>query len=348
MNRTGTLLALALTTTVALTACSSGGDSVTSNDESSSSERLEDRSGSAGAPQAAPSEGADADAGGSSEASGSAEGASPPDAAPEPSAVIATGTVDLVADDVAETRRDVQRLADEAGGRVAGEETTTDRDGVMDGSRLVLEVPSATFDDTMTAVEEVATTASSTRSLEDVGTDIVDTEARIRAQEQSLTRIEALLAEAEDLTELVAIESELTSRQAALDSLTSQLDYLQDATAYSTITVYVERTDEAATDTEHDDEGRDGFLGGLADGWDGLTGTLGSAAVAVGLLLPWLLLLTLVGVPVTWGVRRLRRRRTPAGAAGATGATGPSGPSGMTGAGTERPDSGLPTRPGRP
>ncbi|MDQ1104607.1 hypothetical protein QE364_000318 [Nocardioides zeae] len=342
MNRTGTLLALALTTTVALTACSSsdGGDSAThGNDGSASSERLEDRSDGAAAPPAAPSEGAEgADVGGGGGGS-SAEGA-PPAAttAPEPAAVIATGTIDLVADDVAETRRDVQRLADEAGGRVAGEETTTDRDGVMDGSRLELQVPSAAFDDTMTAVEEVAATASSTRSLEDVGTEIVDTEARIRAQEQSLTRIEALLAEAEDLTELVAIESELTSRQAALDSLTSQLDYLQDATSYSTITVYVERTDEAVAD-EETDEGRGGFLGGLTDGWDGLTGALGAVAVAVGLLLPWLLLLALVGVPLTWGVRHLRRRRTSPAATGATGATGAS---------TERPEPDLPTHPGRP
>ncbi|GAB3081246.1 DUF4349 domain-containing protein [Nocardioides zeae] len=332
MNRTGTLLALALTTTVALTACSSsdGGDSAARSDEgASSAERLEDRSGSAESPQAAPSEGADEGAGGSS---GSAEGAPPPATpAPDPSTVIATGTIDLVADDVAETRRDVQRLADETGGRVASEETTTDRDGVMDGSRLELQVPSATFDDTMAAVEDVAATASSTRSLEDVGTEIVDTEARIRAQEQSLTRIEALLAEAEDLTELVAIESELTSRQAALDSLTSQLDYLQDATSYSTITVYVERTDEAAVDEADDDEDRGGFLGGLADGWDGLSGTLGALAVALGLLLPWVLLLAAISLPLAWGLRRLRRRR-------ATAVT----------TGTDRPGPDLPAHPGRP
>lgn len=338
MNRTGTLLALALTTTVALTACSSsdGGDSATAERGTSSQERLEDRPGSAEAPQAAPSEapdGSDA-AGGSSGSTGEAPPDSP--AAVQPSTVIATGTVDLVADDVAETRRDVQRLADEAGGRVAGEETTTDRDGVMDGSRLELQVPSAAFDATMTAVEAVATTTSSTRSLEDVGTEVVDTEARVRAQEQSLARIEALLAEADGLDEVVAIEGELTTRQAALDSLTSQLDYLQDATAYSTITVCVERTDEAEEGTD-EDEGSDGFLGGLTDGWDGLTTTLGAVAVALGLLLPWVVLVALVAVPLAWLLRRLRRR--PGAPSSPT--TTPAGP------GTERPDHGLPARPGR-
>lgn len=329
MNRTGTLLALALTTTVALTACSSdGGDSATADRGAPSQERLEDRPGSAEAPQAAPSEAPDgSDAAGG--ASGSAGEAPPVTPAAEPSTVIATGTVDLVADDVAETRRDVQRLADEAGGRLAGEETTTDRDGVMDGSRLEVQVPSAAFDATMTAVEEVATTTSSTRSLEDVGTEVVDTEARVRAQEQSLARIEALLAEAEGLDEVVAIEGELTTRQAALDSLTSQLDYLQDATAYSTITVYVERTDEAEEDAA-EDEGRDGFLGGLADGWDGLTGALGAVAVTLGLLLPWLLLVGLVAVPLAWGLRRLRRRAS------------------SSATGTQTPEQGLPTRPARP
>ncbi|WP_447645492.1 hypothetical protein [Nocardioides zeae] len=86
MNRTGTLLALALTTTVALTACSSsdGGDSATAERGTSSQERLEDRPGSAEAPQAAPSEapdGSDA-AGGSSGSTGEAPPDSPPPSSP--------------------------------------------------------------------------------------------------------------------------------------------------------------------------------------------------------------------------------------------------------------------------
>ncbi|MDT9594365.1 DUF4349 domain-containing protein [Nocardioides zeae] len=332
-----------LAAAVLLGACSAGDDSRSTSDDAGGSSQADRGAGTesgAAPPQeapAAPSQGPGDDAadGADSGADSGADGTerAPGADAPREPAIIATGTVDLEADDVAEARRDVQRVADEAGGQVVGEETTTDADGEADGSRLELRVPSAVFDETMTALEGVAEVVSASRSLDDVTTQVVDTEARVRAQQASLTRIEALLGEAEDLAEIVSIEAELTRRQSELDGLSAQLAYLQDATAYSTLTVYLERTDD---DTEEQTTDDDGFLAGLTDGWDALASFGGGVAVVAGVLLPWVGLALLLALPVAALVRRRRRGRVTGDATSAATATTPE--AGAVG-------TGLPPRP---
>ena len=84
---------------------------------------------------------------------------------------------------------------------------------------------------------QVGVLRSSNRGSEDVTTQVIDTGVRVRAQEASLKRVELLLAEASDLKDVIWIESQLTSRQAELDSLKSQQSWLTDQTSLSTITV---------------------------------------------------------------------------------------------------------------
>ncbi|MDF9717168.1 DUF4349 domain-containing protein [Nocardioides sp. ChNu-99] len=322
MNRLPLLRAatLALVTTLALAACGAGNESA----ESSGSSGIPQEASAAGppAPEDAPA-GADLDAvapesateqdaaagdAATDRAAGSAGAAAPAATEAQPPAIIATGTVELLAEDVGETRRAVQRLADEVGGRLSSEETTADDDGAAVASRLVLRVPSATFDATMTAVEDLAPTSSSSRGLEDVTTQVVDTEARVRAQRESLARVEALLAEADDLGEVVSIEGELTRRQADLDSLASQLAYLQDATSWSTITVQVQRPADDTDGADDTDEATGGFVGGLRDGWAALAEFGSGVATVAGVLLPWAVLALLVGTPLLLLLRRLARR----------------------------------------
>ncbi len=222
----------------------------------------------------------------------------------EQRSVISTATVSLRTDDVADARFAVQKLVDEMRGEVTDEETSTADDG-GDGvrrSRLVVRVPSADFSEAVSALEQIGDLESSTRSSEDVSTQVIDVVARIRAQEQSLARVEVLFGRATSIRDVVAIEAQLTRRQAALDSLKSQQAYLADQTSLSTITVHLERTraeEEPATDDA-------GFLPGLADGWKALGTVLTGLATVAGTVLPFAALLVLLGTPA-W---LLLRRRT--------------------------------------
>ena len=223
-------------------------------------------------------------------------------------AVISSGTVSLSSKDVAATRRDVQRVVDAQGGEVTDESTETDDEGEASYARLVVRVPSARFGEAMEALEQAGGLVSSTRGSDDVTTEVIDTDVRVRAQEASLVRVERLLAEASSLRQIIWIESQLTRRQGELDSLKSQQSWLRDQTSLSTITVDISTG--AVVEEEPEDEPA-GFLAGLREGTSALGSTLATLATVVGVLLPFAALALLVGLPVWLVVRRRRAAATP-------------------------------------
>ena len=235
-----------------------------------------------------------------------AHAASRPDALLEP-AIISTGVVSLRSRDVGAIGFDVQAILAEHQGTTDDERTQTDSKGTIVRSKLVIRVPSAEFADTMDALEKVGTLESSNRQSEDVTTQVIDNDVRIRAQEESLRRIEALLARATNIRTIISIEAQLSQRQADLDSLKSTQAYLKDQTSMSTITVLMERTPEPVHTTKKKTENA-GFISGLSDGWHALATVAAGLALLIGRMLPFLVVLALLGLQALVLWRRLRRR----------------------------------------
>jgi len=232
-------------------------------------------------------------------------------------AIIQVGTMTVQSDDVAAARFDLDKVVDAYRGSIADEKTTASTDGEVRLSRVVLRIPAADFDEAMIDIGKLGKVTGSTRKAEDVTGQIIDTEARIRAQEQSLQRVEVLFTRAQNIRDIVAIESQLSRRQAELDSLKGQLAYLEDQAAMSTLTVYLEPTPEPPAKTNEQDDDV-AFVGGLKDGWHAL-GELGSGLATVsGALLPFAVVGLLAGVPGAVAARRwlarhpLRRPATEA------------------------------------
>ena len=288
-----------------LAACSGGSDSADG--------------GSTGGEVAAEAEDAGADSAEAGPAESSARSASLVDEAITPArkAVIAKGVVSLLGVDAGKVRFDVGKIVDVHDGEIAEEKTQTDDEGGVTRSRLVVRVPVGDFDATMSELERVAQLVSSNRNTEDVTSEVIDTDVRIRAQSQSLRRVEVLLSRAESLRDIVAIEAQLTQRQAELDSLKARQAYLADQTSMSTITVYIERRAEARTEQKAEDDS--GFLAGLANGWGGMTSFLTGLATLIGLLLPFAVLALVLGIPTWLLVRNQLRRRPPGASAGQIG-----------------------------
>lgn len=290
---------VALSVTAALAACSGTGSDSGAGDASEPGR---------GAASSSERGAADADLRGvPAESDGSARDLA---SAPQVRATINKGTVSLSSDDVRTARQDVQRVLDAHDGSISEEQTETDDDGELSYVRLVARVPAKSFGDTMAALEEIATFRTSDRGSEDVTTQVIDNDVRVRAQQASLRRVETLLARADSLKEIIWIESQLTQRQAELDSLKSQQSWLADQTSLSTITLDITRTPETARAAEKDD---DGFLAGLAGGWKALSGTATVLATVAGALLPFVVVGLAIGLPVWFVVRRSRARRRTAG-----------------------------------
>ena len=236
-------------------------------------------------------------------------------------AIIATSSVRLRADEVQAVRDEVAALATERGGVIARERSESDEAGDLASAALVLRIPIGDFDDTLAQLKSMEEFVSDDSAKEDVTTEVIDTGVRIEAQRRIIRRIEALLDRAQDIPDVVRIESELTRRQATLDSLLAQRTYLADQTSLATIEVEVFRSD--APEVKPEEER--GFVAGLGAGWSGLkTFTVGLLTV-LGALLPFLAILLVLALPTWLLARRLVRRPLGGPPAQATGSAGGDG-----------------------
>jgi len=233
--------------------------------------------------------------------------------ATQTAAIISKGTVSLKEPDVQKARFALDALITSHQGQITDEKTATGKDGEVTNSRMTVRVPSGEFSDVMAAVEKLGTLVSSTSSSEDVTTQVIDIDVRVRAQEKSLERIEALLGQAKSLNEIIRIESELSRRQADLDSLKQQQTWLADQTSLSTITVFMERHDAAATPPPAEKKHHNAFMAGLIRGWHGLGAVTGVVARVAGFALPFVIPVGLLALFLWLSLRRFlpTRRTTP-------------------------------------
>ncbi len=236
--------------------------------------------------------------------------ASGPDTDAFAASVIRVGNLSLRSRNLPRDLVTIKSLVRTLGGHISNENSsgTGDRSRNSQYAELTVRVPEARFEQAMRQIGETAKVTGREISAEDVTTQVIDVEARVKSKRASVASLETLLARAKTVGEVMAVERELSARQADLDSLVQQQKYLATQTSMSTINVSLSSRDrDAGPDT-------DGFRGGLATGWAALTGFLVGVSTVAGVLLPWLPLIALVAVPAWWWLRRrTTRKRTDPG-----------------------------------
>lgn len=171
---------------------------------------------------------------------------------------------------------------------------------------LTLSVPADKLDAALDQLAAGVTVLQRTTSSQDVTSQYVDTQSRLKTMRASVERVRTLMGRAKDLGQVLALESEMSRREADLESLESQLDALKTSVERSTLAVSLNTPgSEPATTT--------GFLAGLRSGWEAFTASATALFTAFGALLPFAVLFALLGVPLwTWWRRRSQQRSSSA------------------------------------
>ncbi|MFE9849811.1 DUF4349 domain-containing protein [Streptomyces sp. NPDC005576] len=201
------------------------------------------------------------------------------------------------------------RSAAEGSGGLVESESTERVDDVHDASHLVLRVPEDRYEEVLRRLTGTGKLLSRTSEAKDVTDRVVDVESRIATQRASVDRVRALMAKAERLSDVVALEGQLSSRQADLESLLAQRASLADRTSLATITLDLNEPDTSGAEEDDDP----GFGDAVTGGWDAFVTTLRWIAMAIGATAPFLAALSLL--LVVWRLVA-RRRRVPASGAG--------------------------------
>ena len=223
-----------------------------------------------------------------------------PATGPIESTMIRTGNLSMITKDLQRDLTTIKSLVATLGGQVSNESSSGSRGASRDNqyAELTVRVPESKFEQAMRQIGETARVTHREINAEDVHTQVIDVNARVKSKRASVESLEKLLAKATTIGEVMSVERELSARQADLDSLVQQQKYLSDQTSMSTIQVTLASPDRA------DELDRDGFVGGLQTGWSALTGFLVGVLTVTGVLLPWLPLIALVVLPGWWWLRR--------------------------------------------
>ena len=204
----------------------------------------------------------------------------------------------------------VRAIAASAKGLVVAEAISSEPDDPSLGgfSSITISVPTAELDATLDRLAELGKVHSRNASTDDVTSQYVDTESRVKTMQASVDRVRALMSQATKLGEIVALEAELSRRQADLEATQSQLAALKDSVALAPVEVRLS-TDEQVLEQADDSTG---FLAGLESGWAAFTGSVTVLLTLVGAALPFAALAALVLVPLLVWLRRRTPRTTAA------------------------------------
>jgi Domain of unknown function (DUF4349) len=259
---------------------------------------------------AAPAPAAKAPGTSTAEGAGTADSAARADPLTLQPALIRTARLAVVVADVPGRADEAESAARGAGGVVAGD----DRSGTGSDAHatLVLKVPPARMDAVLDQLGRLGTEQSRTSSTQDVTQDVADVGSRVATMQASIARVRAILSRAEKIGDVVAVEGELSKRTTELESLQARQRALSGQVDYATITLELRARPAAAVTPPVQ---RSGFLGGLTDGWDAFTTTVGALLTGLGAVLPFLLVLVPAGLAVRWALRRRSVSAAPIGPA---------------------------------
>ena len=146
---------------------------------------------------------------------------------------------------------------------------------------LTLRVPEGSYDAFVDAAEQAGSVTSKSESADDVTTQYMDIEARLDNLTAQRTRLQELQASADNLTDLLQIESSLSDVQYQIESYQSQLNWYSQQVSYCTVNITLDEVETLTTGTS--------FAARLADaaknGWWNFTA--GAQAVVVFLMGAW-------------------------------------------------------------
>ena len=176
----------------------------------------------------------------------------------------------------------------------------------------VVRVPSENFEAFCTAVGELCQVNNISRSAEDVSERYYDLESRLATQQTKLARLQELLKQAEDMEDIITLESAISETELAIEQLTGTLRKYDSLVGFATVTVNLTEVYKLTeveqpvigfgaklaqafrTGSTGFVNGLQGFLLGVARGWIG-----------------WLIFIVIV-VVVILVVRKIRRKRAAA------------------------------------
>ena len=141
---------------------------------------------------------------------------------------------------------------------------------------------------------------------EDISERYYDTQGRLKTQQIKLERLQALLAKAENMEDIITIEAAISETEQMIDDLSGTLRHYDGQVDYASVCITLNEVYKLSSVEEVPDSFMSRLGKAFSGGWANFTDGLENLAVALAYGWMWVLVLAAVAVVV---VRVLRKRR---------------------------------------
>lgn len=231
--------------------------------------------------------------------------------------IVASASASLTVDDIADAADEIVGVAQQYGGYVENLSVGSDG-GVVPlaedtgaiypgqpraGNGWVsVRVPAEQLQAAIDGLDAVGAVSSVSITRSDVTDQAIDLRARVAATSASVGRLTELMTQSGSVADLISAEVALSDRQALLESYEQQLAQLDSQVALSSLSVQL------SVDSEPVSADPAGFGEGLTAGWNALVASLNGVVIAIGFLLPWIVVVGVAALLVRLIVGAIRRR----------------------------------------
>ena len=147
-------------------------------------------------------------------------------------------------------------------------------------------------------------------SSDNVSTAYYDAESRLVTQQTKLERLQNLLAQAENMEDIITIESAISDTELEIEQLTGTLRHYDSLVDFSTVYITLQEVYQLSNVEEPATSFGSRVGTAFASGWRGFVSTLESLAVALAYGWVWLLLLAVIGAAAGRYFWKRHRRQT--------------------------------------
>ena len=171
-------------------------------------------------------------------------------------------------------------------------------------------VPSQQFQTFLSGAGDLAHTTWRNVNREDITEVYYDTEGRLKTQQIKLERLQSLLAQAENMEDIIALESAISETEWNIENLSGTLRHYDAQVEFSTVSLHVQEVYKYSGDEELPENFGGRMGNAFRQGWTAFTDGLENLIVALAYGWVWVLLAAVVVVLVILALRRgIRRRR---------------------------------------
>lgn len=200
--------------------------------------------------------------------------------------VIRTASLTITTQTFDESLANLKALCEEKGGWIAY--IYENADSYRRTATLTLRLPAQELDAFLSGAGDTGRITHRSESADDVTDSYYDTVARLETQQALMARLQALITEAADLSDLLELESQIADTQYQIDRLQASLNSTDRQVDYATVDVSLreERPADSLTDVEKTLGER--LMDAIETGWEAFTEFLSDMAVFLAAALPFI------------------------------------------------------------